>query len=311
MSPTPKFPGPRIIDIVDGPVPPRVDNALDWPGVIHTRVPEVLDAMGEPPWGFPIARDEVTTPLFINSPAGEGNHHHVHDCFDEWWIILAGVTEFHLTGGRVFKASVGDICWVPRGTAHHVFASEGVASIRLAVIMTGGATDELISCEMCGRVWPEANRTERSNDCVDISDLVSGPIPPRKDDGVYPGVLHTRPTDLFDTMGPAPWTLNVISDERNSCDLIAARPGTVSRPHIHSNYDEWWYVCAGTVERHLTGGVVVTATRNDLVWIPRGTAHHTVTRGDEDSLVLSVAVQGGDYRLVDACDVCGPVAADG
>lgn len=306
MSPeSSKFATPRITDVVEGPIPPRVDNSLDWPGVIHTNVAEAIAAIGKPPpWGFALARDEVTTPLFMNSPAGEGNHHHVHDAFDEWWIILSGVTEFHLTGGQVFKAQVGDICWVPRGTAHHVIATDGKPSIRLAVIMTGGGQVEAISCELCGKEWDEANSRVVENEFVEITDVVSGPIPPRKDDRVWPGVLQTRPTDLFAEKGPAPWTLNVISDERNTCDLMALSAGSSTDPHFHSNYDEWWYVCAGNVEWHLIGGKVVTAGKNDLVWVPRGTGHHMVNVSEEDSLVFRASLQGGSSKAVDGCEVC-------
>jgi mannose-6-phosphate isomerase-like protein (cupin superfamily) len=94
---------PAVTDVVASPQPPRVDNVADWPGVIHTRLADVEAKLGKnPPWSIYVTRDEVTTAQLINSPPGEGNHHHTHSAHDEWWIIMSGVTEFHLTGGKRF-----------------------------------------------------------------------------------------------------------------------------------------------------------------------------------------------------------------
>jgi mannose-6-phosphate isomerase-like protein (cupin superfamily) len=197
------------------------------------------------------------------------------------------------------------MCGVPRATAHHVIASDGKPSARLAVQMVGGATYELPECEVCERKWDTVRNTELSNQSVEITDLVRWPIPPRKDDKVYPGVLHTRPSDLLKQRSGPPWVVTLISDERNEANLIADRPGGSNRPHWHNNYDEWWYVAQGTLEWHLTGGKVVTAPKNDIVWVPRGTVHHIRTVGNEVSLRFAVTVPPAEHLWTDFCEVCG------
>lgn len=297
---------PRITDTADAPQPPRISNTSEWPGVIHTRFADVEAAMGrEPPWSIYVTRDEVTLAQLINSPAGEGNHHHTHSGHDEWWIIMSGTTEFHLTGGKTFRAETGDICWVPRGTAHHVIAANGRPSARLAVQMVGGSVYELPECEVCGRKWDSVRERDVDNPAVEIATLVRGPVPPMKDHSGYPGVLHTRPADLLKTQGEPPWALTLVSDERNQCNLIADVPGGSNRPHWHDNYDEWWYVAQGTLEWHLTGGQAIAATANDIVWVPRGTVHHIRTVGDEPSLRFAVTVPPAEHIWTDSCEVCG------
>ena len=63
-----------------------------------------------------------------------------------------------------------------------------------------------------------------------------------------------------------------------------------NRPHWHADFDEWWVVFAGHLEWELTGGVVVQARKDDIVWVPRGTVHHIRNVGDELALRMAVAM---------------------
>ena len=111
-----------------------------------------------------------------------------------------------------------------------------------------------------------------------IRDLVTGPIPPRATPEGSPNTLRTRVAEVVDKMGPAPWSKRIIADERNLVTLIASAPGGGNRPHWHREFDEWWVVLAGRLQWELTGGVVVDATKDDIVWVPRGTVHHSEHR---------------------------------
>lgn len=104
---------------------------------------------------------------------------------------------------------------------------------------------------------------------------------------------------------PPPWVVTLISDERNVADLIADKPGGSNRPHWHNDYDEWWYIAAGTLEWHLIGGKRITATKNDIGWVLRGTVHHIGTVGDENSLRFAVTVPPAEHIWVDHREVCG------
>jgi mannose-6-phosphate isomerase-like protein (cupin superfamily) len=138
---------------------------------------------------------------------------------------------------------------------------------------------------------------------ISISDLVKGPIPPRAD-AKGPNTLHTRVADVVRQMGPAPWSKRIIADERNLVTLIASAPGGGNRPHWHREFDEWWVVFAGTLEWELTGGVVVRAKKDDIVWVPRGTVHHIRNVGDDLSLRLAVAMPPAMHYF-SPCEQCG------
>src|SRR5215218_68114 len=120
---------------------------------------------------------------------------------------------------------------------------------------------------------------------LNITDIVSdGPIPPRVVNASWPNVLHTRISDIVAKKGPAPWSGN--------------------RPHWHRDFDEWWVVMAGQLEWELTGGTVVKAQKDDIVWVPRGTVHHIRAVGDEMTLRLAVAMPPAIHVYHD-CEQCG------
>src|SRR5437899_959180 len=80
---------------------------------------------------------------------------------------------------------------------------------------------------------------------LNITDVVSGPIPPRVTNAAWPNMLHTRIRDVVEKMGPPPWSVRLIQDERNLVTLIANPPGSGNRPHWHKDFDERWGILAG------------------------------------------------------------------
>jgi mannose-6-phosphate isomerase-like protein (cupin superfamily) len=134
-----------------------------------------------------------------------------------------------------------------------------------------------------------------------IQVLASGPTPPHAANATWPNVLHTRTAELVGQMGPPPWSKRIIADERQLVTLIASAPGGGNRPHWHRDFDEWWVVLAGDLEWELTGGVVVRATKDDIVWVPRGTVHNM---GDTLSLRLAVAMPPATHYW-SPCEQCG------
>ncbi len=139
---------------------------------------------------------------------------------------------------------------------------------------------------------------------LNISDIVSGPIPPRVINASWPNKLHTRIADVVAQMGPPPWSVRLIQDERNLVTLIANAPGTGNRPHWHKDFDEWWVILAGRLRWELTGGAVIEATKDDLVWVPRGTVHHIQNVGDDLSLRMAVAMPPA-VHYAEPCEQCG------
>jgi mannose-6-phosphate isomerase-like protein (cupin superfamily) len=139
---------------------------------------------------------------------------------------------------------------------------------------------------------------------LNISDLVTGPIPPRVVNASWPNMFHTRIQDVVAKMGPPPWAVRLLKDERQVVTLIANDPGSGNRPHWHTDFDEWWVIMAGRLQWELTGGIVVEATRDDLVWVPRGTVHHIKNVGDELSLRLAVSMPPAVHYF-SPCEQCG------
>ena len=144
---------------------------------------------------------------------------------------------------------------------------------------------------------------------LNITDIVSGPIAPRVLNASWPNKLHTRIADVVAAKGPPPWSVRILADERNLVTLIANGPGTGNRPHWHRDFDEWWLVLAGHLQWELTGGHVIEAVKDDIVWVPRGTVHHIVNVGDELSLRLAVAMPPAVHVYAE-CEQCG-YAQDG
>ena len=133
-----------------------------------------------------------------------------------------------------------------------------------------------------------------------INRLAAGPTAPAADG---PPLL-TRVADVVARMGPGPWARRLIADERNLVTLIASPPGAGNRPHWHREFDEWWVVLAGRLQWELTGGVVVDATKDDIVWVPRGTVHHIRNVGNDLALRMAVAMPPATHYY-SPCAGCG------
>ncbi len=139
---------------------------------------------------------------------------------------------------------------------------------------------------------------------LNITDLVHGPIPPRTENPTWPNALHMRIRDVVAEKGPPPWSVRLVQDERNLATLIASAPGGANRPHWHKDFDEWWIILAGRLRWELTGGTLVEAAKDEIVWVPRGTVHHITNVGNEMSLRLAIAMPPA-VHYYSSCEQCG------
>jgi quercetin dioxygenase-like cupin family protein len=141
-----------IEDVVEGPIPPRVDEEFG-PGMMHIEIQKVVDRMGPPPWSTMLIEDERNRGTLIASAPGQGNHAHWHAAFDEWWVVMAGKLRWELTGGKIIHAVKGDIVWIPRGTVHHIVTEGDEMSLRFAVAMPPAVHEWQEDCENCDVTW--------------------------------------------------------------------------------------------------------------------------------------------------------------
>ena len=146
--------------------------------------------------------------------------------------------------------------------------------------------------------------SSRATTTIVISHLATGPTAPVVSSATGPNSLHTRVADVVATMGPPPWSKRIIADERQLVTLIASPPGGGNRPHWHRDFDEWWMVLGGTLEWELTGGIVFRATKDDIVWVPRGAVHHIRNVGTDLALRLAVAMPPA-WHYASPCAQCG------
>ena len=137
-----------------------------------------------------------------------------------------------------------------------------------------------------------------------VTHVAEGPTPPTAANATWPNVLLTRVPELVAQMGPGRWAKRIIADERQLVTLISSPAGAGNRPHWHRDFDEWWVVLAGRLEWELTGGTVLQAAKDDIVWVPRGTVHHIRTAGPERSLRLAVAMPPAVHYF-SPCEQCG------
>jgi len=141
-----------IDDVVEGPIPPRVDESFG-PGMMHIEIQAVVNRMGSPPWSTMLIEDERNRGTLIASAPGQGNHAHWHSNFDEWWFVMAGKLRWELTGGKIIHAVKGDIVWIPRGTVHHIVTEGDEMSLRFAVAMPPAVHVWQEECENCDVTW--------------------------------------------------------------------------------------------------------------------------------------------------------------
>ena len=141
-----------IEDVVEGPIPPRIDASFG-PGMMHIEIQSIVDQMGPAPWSKLLIEDERNRGTLIAAMPGQGNHAHWHAQFDEWWFVMAGKLKWELTGGKIIHAQKGDIVWIPRGTVHHIVTEGDEMSLRFAVAMPPAVHVWQEECENCGVTW--------------------------------------------------------------------------------------------------------------------------------------------------------------
>ena len=63
-------------------------------------------------------------------------------------------------------------------------------------------------------------------------------------------------------------------------------------------------IFAGRLRWELTGGTVLEAVKDDIIWVPRGTVHHITNVGDELSLRMAISMPPAVHYYA-PCEQCG------
>ena len=98
-----------------------------------TNIPELIATMGvNSSWAYTLVNTESNSATLICQLPGEGNREHFHPHWNEWWLIIQGVWEWHVEGvSKTIKQ--GDLVFIPKNTKHKITALGETAAIRLAV----------------------------------------------------------------------------------------------------------------------------------------------------------------------------------
>ena len=84
------------------------------------------------------------------------------------------------------------------------------------------------------------------------------------------------------------WSRRLVDTESNSATMIGQMPGEGNRRHYHPDWNEWWFILAGTWEFEIDGKAREIVT-GDVVFIEKGKIHKITAIGDQMAIRLAVS----------------------
>lgn len=91
------------------------------------------------------------------------------------------------------------------------------------------------------------------------------------------------------------WSHVLIDTPSNSATLIAQLPGEGNRPHLHKDWDEWWYIIEGTFLWTIEDRQVKAET-GDLIFVERNRRHEIQAVGHKLAVRLAVSRADIDHH---------------
>ena len=246
------------------------------------------DIMGRHPsgsrWAEVPIEDGRNRVVWISGPPGTPSDPHIHPDFNEYWVILDGVTRYQIGQYEPIDAEWGDIMIAPAGYAHDIHPIEGEQAIRIGV------------------THPDSNH--------DIKGVPPSRLIPADVGLSSPNLIHTSMKKLLEKRGTdSNWKELAVLDARNRALITHELPGTINRRYWHPDMDKWWAVIAGEIEFSISDQEPVTAGPGDLVFVPGGTSHNLMTIGDKASLRITMTAPDILHHYTDDPDT--PAAPNG
>ena len=244
-------------------------------------IAEIVARHGEPPWAESLFTDGRNNVVLICDAPGRSNDAHAHPDFNEFWIVLRGELVWEIGDYAPIRASKGDLVMAPRGQRHAIKTVGDQISLRLGV------------------THPESNhdvKGSRSN--------ILKPVP-RRD--APPNRLRTSLEYMMDTMGEPPWATSILTDDRNSANLICHAPGMTNNAHWHPDFNEWWAILGGELTWEVgEGRPLIHARDGDIVFVPEGMRHHISAIGDDTTFRLAITTPDQPHIYTDDDDAAPP-----
>jgi quercetin dioxygenase-like cupin family protein len=109
--------------------------------------------------------------------------------------------------------------------------------------------------------------------------------------------------------GQPNWREVVVDDGRLMAEYVSAAPGTRVARRFHPDTREWFAIVEGEVRVEIEGQEPFTATRGELVNIPRQTIYSLETIGASASLRFALNVSGAKTMFTKDAEAASPAPA--
>ncbi len=215
-------------------------------------------------WAEVLLEDGRNRAVWISGPPGTPPDPHIHPDFNEFWVALAGRTQWQIGQYEPVLSQWGDIIMAPAGFAHDIQPKEGVQAIRFGI------------------THPNSNH--------DIKGVAPCRLIPVDEGQTNPNLIHTKFSALVERNGTSSnWVEVAVSDNRNYATYTHELSGAASETTSHSDENRWWVVLQGNLEWSIEGEDVVSAGPGDVVFLEKGKTYSTRTVGDEPSVRITIA----------------------
>ena len=197
----------------------------------------------------------------ISSPGGSPGDPHLHEDFNEWWVVFGGEMRYRVGEYEPFKAHFGDMVVAPSGYRHDPRAWKGKMCMRMVI----------------GK--PNSNH--------DLKGLEPARTIPLEDHWEPPNRIFTPLQYMIDRHGlDTDWQETVILDQRNRVEMSHIMPGGPTAS-VSGDAEAWWVVLRGDVSFHL-GGDEVNAGQGDVVYSGQGEMSSISVNSEESAIFIEV-----------------------
>ena len=197
----------------------------------------------------------------ISSPGGSPGDPHLHDDFNEWWVVYGGEMRYRIGEYEPFKAHFGDIVVAPCGYRHDPRAWRGDMCMRM-VIGKSGSNHDLKGIEPARTI-------------------------PLEDHWEPPNRIFTPLGYMIERHGlDENWRETVILDQRNRVEMWHVMPGD-PMDSLSMDEEAWWVVLRGNVTFWLDGETV-NAGQGDVVYSGQGESSCFSVRANESAIFIEV-----------------------
>lgn len=238
---------PDAVDIGGEVLPEIARSGGDYAAITKSRV---------------LIKDARNRMAVISSPGGAAGDPHLHDDFNEWWVVFGGEMLYTIGEYQSFVAGFGDIVVAPCGYRHDPRAWRGDMCMRM-VIGKDGSNHDL-------KGIPHARTIPMDPDWE----------PPNR---IFTPLEYMKARHgLFDN-----WTETIILDQRNWVEMHHVLAGEPIES-VTRNSEAWWVVLEGAVSFEIEDEPEFLAERGAVVYAEEGAERNLAAGPDGSAICIEV-----------------------